>query len=64
MARSAAIEEAQVALKQRCQAFGVTAGLEQLQHDSLSGEHWRQQLKLQALRQLTHSGYRSCRFIG
>lgn len=51
------IEEAQVALKQRCQAFGVTAGLEQLQRDSLSGEHWLQQLKLQALRQLTHSGY-------
>lgn len=51
------IEESQVALKQRCQSFGVTAGIDQLQRDSISGDHWLQELKLQALRQLTHSGY-------
>lgn len=50
-------EEAQVALLQRSKALGVSAGLELLQRDSLSGENWLQELKLQALRHLTQVGY-------
>lgn len=50
-------EEAQVALLQRSKAIGVSTGLELLQRDSLSGEHWLQEMKLQGLRQLTQANY-------
>ncbi len=50
-------EEAQVALLQRSKTLGVSAGLDLLQRDSLSGENWLQEQKLQALRHLTQIGY-------
>jgi len=48
-------EETQVALLQRSKALGVTVGLDQLQKDPASGEHWLQEMKLQAVRTITQT---------
>ena len=50
-------EQTQLTIKQRAAANGVSTGVDMLQKDSVSGEHWLQELKLQAQRHLTQSAY-------
>ena len=50
-------EQTQLTIKQRAATNGVSTGLDMLQKDSASGEHWLQELKLQAQRHLTQSAY-------
>lgn len=50
-------EQTQLTIKQRAATNGVSTGVDMLQKDSVSGEHWLQELKLQAQRHLTQSAY-------
>ncbi|MES2606270.1 MAG: hypothetical protein V4603_15150, partial [Pseudomonadota bacterium] len=50
-------EQTQLTLKQRASTNGVSAGVDMLQKDTASAEHWLQELKLQAQRHLTQSAY-------